>query len=236
MQTVLKYGNDKIIFNIKKEMKCKFYSILIFLFCIISSITCLLAGNAFASNEKIKQEVYSADEGKSGGTIDRKGRILVAYETRKGSTREIAEAITREFCLAGWDSVAMDIETSPSPEKFDHVIVGGPIYFGKIKGIKAYIQRHEEILRERLKGAFAVGMFFAVQDEEKQASGRKALDEALAPLKPALLGYFAGSIDPQKLSLLEKGMIKAVKSPIGDHRNWDAISDWSREVLKILSR
>jgi len=101
-------------------------------------------------------------------------------------------------------------------------------------------------------------MAFAVDDEEQRAAGRKALDDSIAPLKPALLGYFAGRIDPGKLSLLERkpallgyfagridpgklsllerAAIKMAKSPVGDFRDWDAVRDWTKKVAESMDQ
>ncbi|HRV72161.1 MAG TPA: flavodoxin domain-containing protein [Thermovirgaceae bacterium] len=165
-----------------------------------------------------------------------KGRVLVAYETSKGSTAEIAEVIAAEIRTAGWDAEAVDVKDSPLPADYSFVVVGGPIYLGSIKGVKGFVERHKAVLQERLIGAFAVGMSFAVEDEEKQAAGRKALDEAIAPLEVAHLGYFAGKIDMEKLSFLEKMAVKMVKSPVGDFRDWDAVKGWAQEVLMAVNR
>lgn len=185
-------------------------------------LTCLLAGCAFAAGEE--------------GVEKMKGYVLVAYETSKGSTAEVAETIAAEIRAAGWDAEAVDMKDSPRPEDYRYVIVGGPIYLGRIKGVRAFVDGHESALRERLIGAFAVGMSFAVEDEEKQASGRKALDEAIAPLAPAHLGCFAGKIDMEKLSFFEKIAIKMVKSPVGDFRNWAVVKDWAQEVIRAVNR
>jgi len=40
----------------------------------------------------------------------------------------------------------------------------------------------------------------------------------------------------EKLSFLEKMVIKIVKSPVGDHRDWDAVKGWAREVLRAVTR
>ena len=183
---------------------------------------CLLAGCVSAAGAE--------------GVEDLKGRVLVAYETSKGSTAEIAEVIAAEIRTAGWDAEAVDVKDSPLPADYSFVVVGGPIYLGSIKGVKGFVERHKAVLQERLIGAFAVGMSFAVEDEEKQAAGRKALDEAIAPLEVAHLGYFAGKIDMEKLSFLEKMAVKMVKSPVGDFRDWDAVKGWAQEVLMAVNR
>jgi len=185
-------------------------------------LACLSAGFVSAAGEE--------------GAEGLKGRVLVAYETSKGSTAEIAETIAAEMRKSGVDAEAADISDAPLPEDYTHVIVGGPIYMGSIKGVKGFVERHKAVLEGRLVGAFAVGMSFAAEDEEKHTAGRKALDEAIAPLEVAHLGYFAGKIDMEKLSFLEKMVIKIVKSPVGDHRDWDAVKGWAREVLRAVTR
>jgi len=190
---------------------------------LVAVTTCFFAGCAFASEEGV-----APDKGK--------GKVLVAFATSKGSTSEIAEAIASEIGAAGWQAEAVNLKDSPLTDGYDHVILGGPIYYGKIKEVKAFVDKHGADLENRLAGAFALGMAFAVDDEEQHAEGRKALEDAIAPLKPDHLGYFAGKIDPNKLSLLEKAAIKMVKSPVGDFRDLDAARDWARKVAESLGQ
>lgn len=191
--------------------------------CLMASTAWFFAGCAFAV------EVV-------GSSTQAKGRVLVAFSTSKGSTGEVAETIASEIRSAGWEAEAVNLNDVHLPEEFNHVILGGPVYYGKIREVKAFVEKYEEALRDRLTGAFAVGMAFAVDDEEQIAAGRKALDDSTAPLRPAHLGYFAGRIDPGKLSLLEKAAIKMVKSPVGDFRDWEEIRAWAREVVKSLDQ
>ena len=55
-------------------------------------------------------------------------------------------------------------------------------------------------------------------------------EAALSPLQPVARAVFAGRLDPEKLSWLQNWMIKQVKSPIGDFRDWTAIAAWAREL------
>ena len=48
--------------------------------------------------------------------------------------------------------------------------------------------------------------------------------------------FFARKIEPEKLSLIEKAMIKMVKSPVGDYRDWAAVKSWAQEVIKAVNR
>jgi menaquinone-dependent protoporphyrinogen oxidase len=45
---------------------------------------------------------------------------------------------------------------------------------------------------------------------------------------------FFGDLDAGKLSFGERMMVKAVKAPEGDFRNWDAIRDWADGIALEL--
>jgi menaquinone-dependent protoporphyrinogen oxidase len=193
--------------------------------CFLAATAWLFAGCAYASGTD------SAEN--KGGNVT-KGRILVAFETSKGSTAEIAQAIAEEFRSGGWDAQAVSIDNSPLSEEYDHVVLGGSIYMGSIKGVRGYVDKNLEKLRERLAGAFAVGMSFAADDKEKHTAGKKALENAITPLPLRHLGYFAGKLDTSKLSIIQKAIIKIVRSPVGDLRNWEKINQWTREIMDSL--
>ena len=46
---------------------------------------------------------------------------------------------------------------------------------------------------------------------------------------------FFGALDHEKLGFGERMMVKAVKAPQGDFRDWDAIAAWADEIASDLS-
>lgn len=50
------------------------------------------------------------------------------------------------------------------------------------------------------------------------------------------IAVFHGAVDMNKLNLIERWMAKNVKSPIGDFRDWDAISAWAGAIAEVLLR
>ena len=53
-------------------------------------------------------------------------------------------------------------------------------------------------------------------------------------VQPVDVGLFAGTMDYSKLSFVLRLVIKAMKVPEGDFRNWDAIRDWAANVRPML--
>jgi menaquinone-dependent protoporphyrinogen oxidase len=50
-------------------------------------------------------------------------------------------------------------------------------------------------------------------------------------LNPVGEGYFAGKVELATLSFLDRLMAQAVKSALGDFRDWDKIRAWSQMLL-----
>jgi menaquinone-dependent protoporphyrinogen oxidase len=162
-------------------------------------------------------------------------RILVAYATKHGSTAGIAEAIGKELMAAGLSVEVKEIKNVQSPAGYDAVVIGGPIYMGKVMDeVKKFIARHQEKLTALPVAAFIIGLSPASTDEKQIEAAQKALRDAVAPLQPVSSAMFAGSLDPGKLGFIERKMIGMVKSPTGDFRDWDAISAWAKRLPSLL--
>ena len=46
---------------------------------------------------------------------------------------------------------------------------------------------------------------------------------------------FAGKLDKADLGRLERTMVRAVRAPEGDYRDWDEISEWATRIADSLS-
>jgi len=157
-------------------------------------------------------------------------RILVAYASKKGSTTEIAQAIAKELLAAGHTTDAVEIAKGASPAGYDAVVIGGPLYVGKIEGMGKFVKRHSAELARVPVAGFVVCLAASAKDPEGMAWPEKALHAALDPLRPVAEMVFAGRLDPSKLSWLQKWMTEKAKSPVGDFRDWTAIAAWAREL------
>ena len=53
-------------------------------------------------------------------------------------------------------------------------------------------------------------------------------------IKPRDIAVFHGNLSVEKMNFLEKGVIKNVKAPVGDFRDWEAITAWATSIVEAL--
>jgi menaquinone-dependent protoporphyrinogen oxidase len=158
-------------------------------------------------------------------------RILVAYASKTGSTAEIAQAVGKELQSAGYGIDVAEMKTVSSLAGYNAVIIGGPLYMGKVVGdVGKFVGRNRDALAKLPVAAFTVGIAPVSKDPAQVENAMKMLHTALAPLQPVAEVVFAGRMDPTKLSFIQRKMTEMAKSPVGDFRDWDAIARWAREL------
>jgi menaquinone-dependent protoporphyrinogen oxidase len=157
-------------------------------------------------------------------------RILVAYATKLGSTREIADAIGTSLRAAGHDADVRPVNDVMGVEDYRAVILGSALYAAHWqRDANRFVHRHATALRGRRLWAFSSGPLdarLAAQDLPMTANAAELLAEL------PLLGHrtFGGRlaadapVDPQVLAT----------HPIGDFRDWDRIGRWAREIALAL--
>jgi len=163
-------------------------------------------------------------------------QVLVAYATRYGATKEVAETVA-----ATLEEQRLEVEVKTAREVrsldgFGAVVLGTPLYFGALhKDVRALLERHQPALEQTPLALFALG---PVKAEDGVEVSRKQLDAALAKLpwlSPVATEVFVGAYDPAKLGFKDK-MIAALPAsplhgePAHDERDWDAIRGWTREL------
>ena len=67
-------------------------------------------------------------------------------------------------------------------------------------------------------------------DPAKRQEVAGYLAKPRAIVEPSKTGLFPGKLDPKALSFLERQMAKAVKSPVGDFRDWPALEAWAHDL------
>ncbi|MDD1657253.1 MAG: flavodoxin domain-containing protein [Methanomicrobiales archaeon] len=156
-------------------------------------------------------------------------KILVVHASRKGSTEEIARAVAKELEATGVGVEVAEMQTVSVPEDVQAVVIGAPVYAGHIvPAVAAFVAKNRPRLEKIPVAAFAVGIAPVMPQAGPVEKLREELRKALSPLQPVTVTMFAGKLDPQKLSFVERTMTKMLKVPTGDFRDWEAIRAWAK--------
>ena len=165
-------------------------------------------------------------------------RVLVAYATKAGSTAEIAgkvgEVLRNEGLLTDLVPVAEVADLAP----YQAVVLGSAVYAGRWRREAAvFLERNETALSKREVWLFSSGPTGEGDPVGLMKGWRFPAElQAVADrIKVRDIALLHGKLDPAKLNILERMMIKAVKAPVGDYRDWEAILSWARGIAKTLS-
>jgi menaquinone-dependent protoporphyrinogen oxidase len=156
--------------------------------------------------------------------------VLVAYATKHGSTREVAETIATTLQEHGERVDLHAAADCHDLSEYRAVVLGGALYMGRWHpDARAFLRRHAVALETRPIAIFAMGP--QKMDERSVRGARRQLDNALRrsrDLDPLTVTIFGGVIDPAKLRFPFNRM-KA-----SDARDWDAIRSWAQELASSL--
>jgi menaquinone-dependent protoporphyrinogen oxidase len=165
-----------------------------------------------------------------------KKRVLVCYASRYGSTGEIAEVIAEELEKMGVTTDVTRVEDLQNIESFNAVVLGSPLYMGKMMPeAREFVHKFRGPLNRLQLYVFVAGYTFRERLAEYLKSGEDAIDAIRLYVNPAETGYFAGRVDPDLVSSPDRAILIMGGVHPGDFRDWDRIKKWAREIgEKIL--
>lgn len=164
--------------------------------------------------------------------------LLVAYATKYGATREIAEKIGQQLRNGGWQADVMPVKGLPGLDHYTAVILGSSVYIGKWqKEAAEFLQSNEEHLAQLPVWLFSSGPT-GEGDPVKLLDGWRLpvnMQPVVSRIRPRDIVVFHGNINPQKLNFIEKQAVKSLKKPFGDFRDWEAIKTWTAKIVGALN-
>jgi menaquinone-dependent protoporphyrinogen oxidase len=165
--------------------------------------------------------------------------ILVAYASNHGMTADIAERIGETLRQSGLQVDVLPVKRVKDPAKYKAVVLGSAVYIAMWrKEIVKFLQKNESLLSQRPVWVFSSGPMGEGDPAELLQGWRfpEAQRFLIERIKPRDTAIFHGAIDIKKMSFLEKWVLNRVKAPVGDFRDWDAISSWARAIADELKK
>jgi menaquinone-dependent protoporphyrinogen oxidase len=158
-------------------------------------------------------------------------RVLVAFATKMGSTKEIAEAIGVALTERGCEVDVRPAGTVGSLDDFDAIVLGSAVYAGRWRpDAVRFVRRFRAQLAARCVWLFESGWLGKRPATPAASPGARRRAQRVGAPAPTVFG---GRLDPA----LATGFIDRAfaKRMTGDARDWNEIRTWSDGLADELT-
>lgn len=163
-----------------------------------------------------------------------KDKILVTYASKLGSTSEIAHEIGK--VLRNQHTVDIfPVKSVRTLEPYQAVVVGSAIRVESwLAEAIEFVGEHQAELQSLPTAFFSVCMIMHEDNMTTRAKVREYMTPVLQLVTPDEIGYFAGKLDYNRLSLVTRQIAQERDDPEGDLRDWDKIRNWAHNLSDVL--
>ncbi|MGA2666083.1 MAG: flavodoxin domain-containing protein [Nitrososphaerales archaeon] len=176
-------------------------------------------------------------------------KVLVAYASRYGATKGIAEFIGARLAQRGIQAEVRDVRDLDGPGEIDASVIGSALYmFRWMKDAKRFVSRNREALASHPVWLFSSGPVGTKTTDARgrdllEASGPRELGELREMLTPRDHRVFFGAFDGSRLRgtdglfyrMARRSKDARESMPEGDYRNWKAIEAWADGIAQALA-
>lgn len=164
-------------------------------------------------------------------------KVLVAYASKYGATAEIAAKIGEVLHDQGLQTDIQPAKDIKDLSGYQAVVLGSAVYIGQWrKEAVNLVTKNEKRLSEIPVWLFSSGPADKGDPVELLKGWRYPgkLQPVIDRIKPRDIAVFHGVVNMEKANAVERFVIKRIKSPVGDFRDWDAISSWAKAIAGSL--
>jgi menaquinone-dependent protoporphyrinogen oxidase len=171
--------------------------------------------------------------------------VLVAYASRQGATRGIAERIAQRLGVAGHHVDLRAVTDRIDVSGYEAIVIGSAVYLGRWqKEALAFVLQNQSIIAARPAWIFSSG---PLGSELLDAKGRNKLEAAVPDdipelaeaIRPRDHRVFFGALNPDDLPLVPRLMriLPAGRKLLeeGDFRDWTEIEAWADSIGAALT-
>jgi len=126
------------------------------------------------------------------------------------------------------------VETAGDLEQYQAIVIGSAVYFGAwMHEAVDFVRRNRARLAERPVWLFSSGPTGEATPSDPTAL--RSVAELHTAIGPRGHRVFRGALDRHQLSFPERVIVRGVKAPEGDYRDWDTISVWAESIARALA-
>lgn len=157
-------------------------------------------------------------------------QVLVAYASKMGATKEIAEAIGARLTERGLHATVLDAGAVDSVDRYHAVVLGSAVYAARWRPEAVrFVRRHRAALSDRSTWLFESGWVGKRPASVTATPGARRRASQLGAPAPTVFG---GRLDPALATgLLDRSLARRMP---GDARDWDEIGAWADRVADEL--
>ena len=164
-------------------------------------------------------------------------QVLVVYASKYGATAEIAKKIGDVLCQADLPTDVLPADCLGDLSAYSAVVLGSAVYIGRWrKEAVKFLKANETALAGKPVWLFSSGPTGEGDPVELVQGWR--FPKRLQPIADRIgsrdIAVFHGAVDVNKLTSIEKWMLKNVKAPNGDFRDWETITSWAAAIAAEL--
>jgi menaquinone-dependent protoporphyrinogen oxidase len=122
-----------------------------------------------------------------------------------------------------------------SLEGYSGAILGSAVrYSAWLPEMTGFLAANRGALAAMPVAFFTMHMLALGDDPAAVAERAKYTAQARQAVTPVAEAFFAGQIDPARLSFVDRLVVRLVQSPTGDRRDWAVIGDWAASLAPRL--
>jgi menaquinone-dependent protoporphyrinogen oxidase len=162
-------------------------------------------------------------------------KILIAYASKSGTTRDIAQAIGKSLTDKGADASIQPVKSVASLDGIAAVVIGSGIRMGRwLPEAEDFVRKNETRLKQMPTAFFTVHLLH-LDDGETSRAQRQAYTQAVRQiLTPKTEVFFSGRLEFARLTIFERWISKAMKAQEQDLRDWNKIRTWAQGLCPTL--
>jgi menaquinone-dependent protoporphyrinogen oxidase len=161
--------------------------------------------------------------------------VLVAYASKRGSTREIAETVAATLRREGLGVCLERVEDVQSLEPYDAVVIGSAVYMKRWRGdARHFLKKHRKALRQKPFWVFSSGPVGDPAHDNPEWAEPPKIAEKVDELGGREHVVFGGCLPGEPRGFMEKAMVEGTPKEFRDRRDWTRIRSWAHQIASSL--